>query len=506
VLRKPKHLIPALIFLFWLIMMSLLVYREVILPRMYRGLSAKSIDIPQDLWLGLFVSEEQQVGYAHLKTTPDERAGEKGYSLNTNARVEFPLFGQSTRLQLSGEAWISALTGLREFDFHINAADHEMRIEGKVQEGVVDAIVHTAGEQFPFKLPVGKELLLSGSLGLNAISLPQLSPGQVTFVDAFDPTTMMVGRAKIEALRYETLNVAGEQIETIVVATTISNITTRAWISREDEIVRAETPIGLIIKKIDPQRAASPLKADITADIIRTVAIKPKGPAPDINAALLRLRITGVDETLMPPEDMRQRRETEGDIWVITRQRPGEDMRVEPISAEDMEACLGSDMFIQALHPRIQKMAGEIVGETENTWDMAVRIHDWVYENIAKENVLSVPSALAVLEERRGDCNEHAVLFAALARAAGIPTRIAIGLAWSETLESFGYHAWPEVYVGQWIAMDPTFGERTVSPAHIKLFTGGIDQWSRLMAYIGTLKLEILDNAAQAPVQNIDSK
>ncbi len=44
---------------------------------------------------------------------------------------------------------------------------------------------------------------------------------------------------------------------------------------------------------------------------------------------------------------------------------------------------------------------------------------------------LSIPSALEVLEQRAGDCNEHTVLFTALARAAGIPCRVATGLAWS---------------------------------------------------------------------------
>lgn len=476
-------------------MMGILIYHEAIVPRMYRGLASRRIDMPQSLNLGLFFSEDQQVGYITLHTTPEERAEEKGYALSANARVEFPLFGQETRLQLTGTAWMSAVNGLREFDFELNAGDHEMRIVGTVQEGMVDAALHTAGEQIPFKLPVGRELLLSGNLGLNAASLPRLSPGEVAFVDAFDPTTMSVGRAKIEALRYETLEVAGELMETIVVATTISGITTRAWISQEEEIIRAETPFGLILKRIEPGEAAGPLHPDSTADMVQKLAITPGGPKPDPDADALRLRITGIDEELMPPQDTRQRRS--GDEWLIVRQNPNDSSQAEPFSGGDMDAYLGSDMFIQTAHPRIRKLAGEIVADTENPWDMAVRIHDWVYANIVKESVLSVPSALTVLEARQGDCNEHAVLFTALARAMGIPTRIAIGLAWSTALESFGYHAWPEVYVGRWIAMDPTFGEPTVSPTHIKLFTGGIDQWPRLMAYIGAIQLEILHDDAE---------
>jgi len=80
----------------------------------------------------------------------------------------------------------------------------------------------------------------------------------------------------------------------------------------------------------------------------------------------------------------------------------------------------------------------------------------------------------------------------AFARALKIPSRVAIGLVWSDELNAFGYHAWPEVYTGRWIALDPTFGERYASPTHIKLFTGSIDQWARLMAFVGKIEIEVV--------------
>ncbi|HOH28580.1 MAG TPA: hypothetical protein PLC40_02805, partial [Candidatus Hydrogenedentes bacterium] len=61
-LRPRKHLIPVLIILFWLVMMGILVYREAIVPRMYHGLASRRIDMPQSLSLGLYFSEDQQVG------------------------------------------------------------------------------------------------------------------------------------------------------------------------------------------------------------------------------------------------------------------------------------------------------------------------------------------------------------------------------------------------------------------------------------------------------------
>ncbi len=69
-----------------------------------------------------------------------------------------------------------------------------------------------------------------------------------------------------------------------------------------------------------------------------------------------------------------------------------------------------------------------------------------------------------------GDCNEHAVLFAALARAAGVPARIEAGLVYLNG--RFYYHAWPNVYVGHWLEMDPTWGQHAVDATHLALVEG----------------------------------
>ena len=63
-----------------------------------------------------------------------------------------------------------------------------------------------------------------------------------------------------------------------------------------------------------------------------------------------------------------------------------------------------------------------------------------MYQNIQKRPVLSVPNALETLRNRVGDCNEHAVLLAALARAAGIPAQVEAGLVYQKG--RFYYHAW----------------------------------------------------------------
>src|SRR5205814_2129834 len=97
-----------------------------------------------------------------------------------------------------------------------------------------------------------------------------------------------------------------------------------------------------------------------------------------------------------------------------------------------------------------------LAGGSRDPSVVARRINAWVYDSLRPVVTIGIPSALHVLRTRRGDCNEHTQLFVALARAAGIPARSVAGLAYVDG--KFYYHAWPEVLLRGWVAVDPTFG------------------------------------------------
>ncbi len=89
-----------------------------------------------------------------------------------------------------------------------------------------------------------------------------------------------------------------------------------------------------------------------------------------------------------------------------------------------------------------------------------------------------------------GDSNEHTQLFTALARSLDIPTRIASGLEYAGG--RFYYHSWPEVFLGDWVAVDPTFGQFPADAAHIRLAIGGLERQAELLRLIATLHIEVL--------------
>ena len=117
-------------------------------------------------------------------------------------------------------------------------------------------------------------------------------------------------------------------------------------------------------------------------------------------------------------------------------------------------------------------------------------LYVWIYRNIRKTPAITIPMATEVLKSRRGDCNEHTMLYTALARSRNTNTDCP-GLTYKDGY--FYYHAWPEIFVAQWIAIDPTLGQFPADASHIRITTGDIDKQMQILAVIGKIKIEGLE-------------
>lgn len=115
----------------------------------------------------------------------------------------------------------------------------------------------------------------------------------------------------------------------------------------------------------------------------------------------------------------------------------------------------------------------------------------WVSDSVRKVATFTMPDAIHVLQVRAGDANDHTQLFTALARSVDIPTRIVSGLAYIG--DQFYYHSWAEVYLGNWVAVDPTFGQFPADAAHLRLAAGGLERRDELLRLVATLHIDVLD-------------
>jgi transglutaminase-like putative cysteine protease len=183
-----------------------------------------------------------------------------------------------------------------------------------------------------------------------------------------------------------------------------------------------------------------------------------------------------------------------GDTLIVRRETGSALIARYRLPAADtaLAAYLRPEPLIQSANPRIRAQSRLILngGREHDPAKAAALLTHWVYGHLKKEVTASIPSALQALERRRGDCNEHTTLFVALARAAGLPARTAAGLLYRNG--RFYYHAWPEVYLGDWVAVDPTLDQVPADAARLRLTIGGLAQQVELVRLIGRLKLEVL--------------
>ena len=149
-------------------------------------------------------------------------------------------------------------------------------------------------------------------------------------------------------------------------------------------------------------------------------------------------------------------------------------------------------LFVQSEDARIKAKAVEVVGQETQAWPRVTALSHWVFSTITKQLTVGMSSAVDILATPVGDCHEHTILFTALARSLGVPTRMIAGLVyWQGRLY---YHAWPEVWVeGQWIPTDPTFDQPVADATHVALVEAEGDHLSSLAQFVGKLRVRVLE-------------
>ncbi len=506
-------------------MMGQLLRSEVGVKRLESDYFSANVRSEAESWLGIFLTEGQRIGQVHLRQIPETRGGQAGARMTLEAGMQLQLLGKSTDLDLSGSVWRPDDSTRAEFDFAVRSAGFDFEITGDVEDGELSGEMVSAGEVIPLRLPVDDSLIFSSGLG-SALRFPVLDVGDEYRLDSFDPLTLSKSEARVRCTARETLYLDGVEVSTCRLTVTSGGLSSLAWVDEEGGVVRAETPIGLVLERLTPAQARESPKLAVNAaeNLLAKTSIQPTGKRPFRSARAMKIRLGGVAALSLPEDRVQASLGT--DVYLLKsphvpenglpsaadaaagapteeqmQSRPGGEQTQSRPGGEQTQ-YLESDAFVQSDHPKIRNQAISITGNEEDPWQRSLKIHEWVFSRLDKEPVVSIPSALEVLEQRRGDCNEHTVLFTALARAASLPTRIAIGIVWSDELEGFYYHAWPEVYleVGPqgrpgpgWTWMDPTLGQPLADATHIKLLNGGIESWPQLLPYLGKLEIEVLE-------------
>jgi transglutaminase-like putative cysteine protease len=275
-----------------------------------------------------------------------------------------------------------------------------------------------------------------------------------------------------------------------------AGIVTKSWINDVGEVVREESPMGLIVVRETRDRAQMlGVPGAIQTDILEAAAIVPDPPRRiDDPATVLRLRLRLQGAEGFAGADLVGAGQTvAGDVFEMRDTRALAPGPADPESAQ----FLAPEPFLESDAPEIIEEARRAVADATDGRTRAERLVRHVHAILRKKPTVSLPSALEVLKTRVGDCNEHTALYVAMARALGLPARTAVGLVYLRG--AFYYHAWAEVYLagsegrGLWLPVDPTLDQFPADATHVRLARGGLDKQGAILGLVGRAKISVLD-------------
>ena len=451
-------------------------------------LSVSNINSPGDkeTWLNIFQGD-RKIGFSHARFSKEK----DGYHLQESVLMRINTMGMVQDINLKTRGRLNSDFSLADFDFVINSGRFSFTMNGSVSGKVLSVRTSSAGTSRKTDIPIKTKPYLLPAI-TTAISTIELKTGDKYTFDIFDPATMAQTPVIVEVVAKEDIQIMGDSRSATKVALNFKGISQYAWIGENGDVLREEGLLGIHMVKTTREEALGNLAVASSEDLTQIASIASNVVLDSLDRlSILKFEIDGIPLESIQLNGGRQT--FKSNMLIVEKEvltDLSNDIRESDLAGPE-KIFLKAGPFIQSDDQKIQALAQEIVGNHQEPLMKVRKLVDWVYQNIDKRPVLSLPDALSTLENRIGDCNEHAVLLAALARAAGIPCRIEAGLAYFNG--RFYYHAWNRVYLGRWITVDAVFGQIPADVSHIRLVTGSLSHQLDLMGVIGKVKLRVLE-------------
>ena len=444
------------------------------------------IKTDQETWMNIF-QQGKKMGYAHrqfYKTV-------EGYRIVESVFMQINIMGMLQDIRFKTEGNFHPDLTLSSFDFKLQSSLFRFKARGVLQDKILTLFTYQLGSEQKIDLPLEKESTLSLGL-LKALNHEDLKPGDSRTFHVFDPATMTQRPVKVVVLTEETIPIMGHQKKAKKISVHFMGVPQFAWIGEDGTVLKEEGSLGIGLEQVTKGEALNKMTLSRGEDLIEVVSLPANKILPHVSRLQeLKIKIDGIENGESFLNGGRQSLKNK----ILTIRKESVSNLPSSIKGEmvfeDGKTYLESTLFIQSDHPEIQAKAREMVSTDDPALVKAKRLVTWVNKNIQKRPVLSVPNALETLHHRVGDCNEHAVLLAALARASGIPAQVEAGLVYQKG--RFYYHAWNVLYLGAWITTDAVMDQLPSDVTHIR-FVRGTERQIDLVQMIGRVRIEILSH------------
>jgi len=441
-----------------------------------------------EYWMGI-MSDGGRIGYTHTKITGDNDSME----VYEDSVMNITVLGTRTSLDLRSD-YILGDGKINSFEYSLKSDSANLELIG-VQKG--DKLIMRSGGDNPkvIMLDLNRDYILPSLLPGKLASLG-MNKGDEHIFYLFDPIIFYTGgdltklKAVVSVKGKEEVSTPSGSYDAYKVKVDAMGTSTDMWITSDGKKVKEEIPPGFVSYLSD--ESVKNGEDEDSFDIVKKTSI-PSGKiiknARDVRE--MKVEIKGIDDFSDLDINDGYRQFLSGNrLDINVNGKIGSGNGSGSGSSGDIDKYLKGSNLINTTDSKIVKKSKQITGNATDKKKKARLINDWVFENLEKVPTLSIPDSVDILESRKGDCNEHSVLFAALARAAGVPVKVVLGIVYLDG--RFYYHAWDEIYAGGWLAVDPTFGQFPADATHIKLLEGDISKSTDIIRVVGKIGLNVL--------------
>ena len=493
----------------------LLVWVTTMATLIQRSYLEASVNLATDLarygseaqWRGVYY-RGAKIGFTVRQVVPTA----DGFEFQEDGQLEMTLLGASSAAKIQTTARVDDEFALRSFRFALDPGTGPVEVSGRVARTGADGArgsdpsdvegwrlqvdFTSAGVTRLHEYDLDEPPLLALNMG-RRLANAGLAAGTRHEWMLFDPATLRNAPVVLDVGNREVVRVGNVPTPAFRVEMDFVGLHTTSWVTDTGEVVREESPLGLLTLREPADRATiMAVPGRVQTDLLAAAAVVPVIERPidePRNVRRLRMRLEGTD--LSGPDLEGVGQTVDGDILEIHDPQTLEAGLAAPPA--ELARYLAPEPLIESDAPEILAEAELAAGHLIGSRARAEELTRYVNGLLDKKPTMSLPSAREVLRTKIGDCNEHTALYVAMARALEIPARIAVGLV--HMRGAFYYHAWPEVYLdegdgrGLWLPVDPTLNQFPADGTHLRLARGGLDQQTVILPMIGRLKMTVLD-------------
>jgi hypothetical protein len=412
-----------------------------------------------DVWW-VYQMAGKPVGYIH-----ESSSAEAGGTVTTvESLVVIGRLDSKVELQ-SKAAYVESEDGkLKEVRSESKVSEQTNTIRAEVQVDGVKVTTTSAGKQYDRVLAYQGKLI--GPEAVRRLSVSNLkASGDSISYQMFVPELESIRKITRTVIAPKTADQIPDGKDLLTVEESIEDFPSKRtlWLDKDGRVVRHQEPgplgqVELIRSNqqiaLDAAKSNS-LPPDMFAQSLIHSGIRLPSPR---SLSRIVLKLTLKDSSRGWPDLKgdsqkvldRGKESLRLEVRQVTVEKPA---KIPSAVTSEMREYLDPNAVIQSDDLTVRKIASEIVGSETDTYRAARKLQSWVSDNMNFDAGITLATAAEVAKNRRGTCMSYSVLLAALARSAGIPSRVVIGYVYTSGI--WGGHAWVEVMVGErWVPLD----------------------------------------------------